>query len=362
MVPRGGFTSSASFSSSTSVATDSIRIAQGRRTVARVHPGPVMIATVAVVRRSWLRYAYVFTAIVVTVRFAYTFPDDANHGYLELLAVLFIAGTNPLRADERGVCLAALRWLPLWVLFFSGLQKLFYGTYVEGEFLAHRIATDAPGEFEFVFRHLMSGPELDAIRNTGPEGPYRLTSGLAVVASNAVYVSELLAGALLAWSRTRTAGFVLALGILVGIEAGAREFLFGGFMTCLLLLYVDERWMRPGAVAVVLLYVYVLLGAMGSCPSARSTEGVGMIGESANERRGNARRNARAFARSRSRCASGRSYTGCSSSRSTSTRGSSAAPPCTAPRTISALRSSTRRRSHRGSSTIAPSAPKPGRR
>ena len=68
------------------------------------------------------------------------FPNAANHMMLLLLGLIFLAFFEIDQDDEAVMALASLRWMTLIVLFSTGLQKVFYGTYFQGEFLAWSIA------------------------------------------------------------------------------------------------------------------------------------------------------------------------------------------------------------------------------
>ena len=127
-----------------------------------------------------------------------------------------------------------------------------YGTYFNGAYLAYLIPREEG--FRDVFATLLPDHEFQSVMESSRSGPYRLYSVPGLIASNATYVLELLASLMLltAWRR---AGVVIALGVVIGIEVGARELMFGVLLINLLALYGSIRVVKYTAVASALLYV-----------------------------------------------------------------------------------------------------------
>ena len=88
---------------------------------------------------------------------------------------------------------------------------------------------------------------------------YQLESWPALVMSNAVYAAEILTGILLLIPPLRPLGFALGLGSIIGIEAVAREFMFGSLVLSLLMIYRSAAWSRAAFWAGVMIYAAVLL-------------------------------------------------------------------------------------------------------
>ena len=181
-------------------------------------------------------------ALAVAVSKAvWVFPGSSNHFFLELMCLSSLS-LRSARGDEGAETreiLAALRWIPALVFFWSGLNKALYGTYFNGAFLASWMPNRS---FAWVFGWLMPDAELQAILRTEPPGPFAFESSLALVASNAVWVGEIAAGLLLLYRPLRPVGLLVGLALLIGIEIGARELLFGLLMLNLLALYQPLRW------------------------------------------------------------------------------------------------------------------------
>lgn len=197
------------------------------------------------------------------------FPHNANHQYLAIALLVLIAlafsgaaagadGGTSASADssavparpERGprvdpgdarAAVAAMRWVVLSGLAWSGVMKLRYGYWLGGEFLSYQIATD-PG-FARVFAPIVPGAEwarLVALENRIGAGPFRAQAPLLVAVSNLTWLAELVLPIGLLGSRTRTIAMVASLALLIAIQVGAREIFFAGIMIGGLLLF-DRR-------------------------------------------------------------------------------------------------------------------------
>jgi len=187
-----------------------------------------------------------------------TFPLTDNHFYLEVLALCLVCLAGRGRAEDDALVLQGLHWLCAIVLFQTGLQKLLYGHYLTGDFLAFMVA--AQDRFGDLFGLLLSADTVVALRShdvfrTGA-GPFRVDSLPLVVASNAVWIAELVLPGLLLWRRTRTAAMWAALALVVGIQTGAREFGFMILFSNLLLLFAPGNW--NGRILPILGIVFVL--------------------------------------------------------------------------------------------------------
>jgi hypothetical protein len=171
------------------------------------------------------------------------FPRTGNHLYLyAFVFVLFLL--HDLRVDiERQWLIGALRWILLVVLFYSGFQKLLHGYYTNGEVLAFAISEEE--SFRKFFGMFLPESEirrLEAYRIVPGSGPYRLYSPLGLLISRGTVVAEMGLPLLLYVKKTRLIGLLGAIVLIVGIEWGAREFLFGILFTNLLLLFGPARW------------------------------------------------------------------------------------------------------------------------
>ncbi len=208
-----------------------------------------------------------FAAVLVQV--AWRFPFTANHLFLELvcLALLSVVSRGSRREDEA-LALAGLRWATAIVLFHTGLQKLLYGHYFRGDFLALMIGSQE--RFARVFAWLLSTDEVarlaDLDRKATGAGPYRVQHAGFVLASNAVWLAELFLPALLIVRRTRVWGALGGLALMLSIQVAALELGFALLFVNLLLLFLPGRWGGRLLPATGLLLAYALAAGFGWLP------------------------------------------------------------------------------------------------
>jgi hypothetical protein len=226
-----------------------------------------LLCLVAAWRGSFTRSAVAVSAGGLALSVALAFPFNANHQLVQGLLLVALALARPDEDADRRDVLRTARWIAVAVMFWAGTQKLLWGFYFGGEFLAWRVAVD-PG-FAEVFRFLMPQAEwqrLLALESVEGAGPYRVDSLLFVLVSNASWLAEwAIAGGLLV-ARTRTLAAVAGLLFLVCVELAARELFFGGLLAFLLLLFegrlaaVRSLWLFVPA------YAYLFAMAVGWVP------------------------------------------------------------------------------------------------
>jgi len=209
---------------------------------------------------------------VLLYQILWTFPNTPNHIYLSVWAMALLAGFGSLSRDtdeDRALQLQTLQWSLVIVLFYSGFQKLFYGSYFQADFLAYQIGTDLT--FAEFFRFLLPADELTRLVGIDPSqegaGPYRTSSLVLLAISNSVYLAEMGLSIALLHPRTRTPAAFIGIAFVASLQGGAREIFFGLLMLNLLLLFpqksaLNRRLLWP----LVALYVYVLLASMGILP------------------------------------------------------------------------------------------------
>ena len=204
----------------------------------------------------------------LALQLGWHFPQHANHFYLELLCVLILALVG--RNDPAGEALAlrGLRWLTAIVLFHTGLQKVLYGHYFQGDFLA--LMAGNQERFANLFRLVLPADELTRlasyeVHRTGA-GPYRVSHLPFVVASNLVYLAELGLPFLMMWARTRVLGAVLAIALMVAIQLGAIEVGFAFLFLNLLFLFLPGSWNRRLLPVFAFVLVYAVGAAFGWLP------------------------------------------------------------------------------------------------
>ena len=210
-------------------------------------------------------------AILVAVRIVLSFPLTANHVFLEFLVLLFLSILDESRKEEGDVLMRGVRWLTVGFFFHTGLQKLLYGRYFDGQFLGHSIAFE--DRFAWFFRPMLPAAEFARLRGQATviegAGPYSVDSALFLVLSNGVYLFEMAAAVLLLVPRTRSVTAVVSILFVVGIEAGARELIFGVFMISLFLLFMRRSPMRWSFWAIAAVYGYLAAGSFGLVPFFR---------------------------------------------------------------------------------------------
>ena len=200
--------------------------------------------------------------------------DTANHVFLEGVFLTFFALCRLEDEEEATFLLQCTRLTTAVFFFYTGLQKVFYGYYFDGQFLAYMAATSE--FFHLVFQYAIPAEELERLMAfNGPSpsvgrftaavgaGPYRVDSPLFVLLSNFVYVFEMGAGILLLNARARNWAAFAAIGFVLAIEAGARELTFGILMINLLLLYTERAWVGRLLPLWLFLYAWLVLGTHG---------------------------------------------------------------------------------------------------
>lgn len=215
----------------------------------RVLQVAMMVAMVLAVLLSfrsafWRKVAFGGAAALVVAKYIAAFPVNSNHFHLEVLLVVLLSLVRLEDAEQRALLVGMVRALFAWVMLFSGLQKLAYGTYFQASFFATTVSQQ---RFGWVLRHLTSEEEfgrLTQLSQTDGAGPYLFESFPVLALSNAVYVSEIATGVMLLVPRLRRYGAYLALFVIVGIELVARELLFGLLACNMLAFYFSERVQR----------------------------------------------------------------------------------------------------------------------
>jgi len=208
-------------------------------------------------------YCVMASLAVMSVWLVMLWPTFANHTLLEWSILLFLV----LCLGDAELGLKALRWLVAIVLFHTGSQKLVMGHFFEGEFLAWAIAVEA--NFREFFGLVLSDAEIARLVAMGGRlgtGPYTTTDPMLLVISNAVWIGEMGLAILLLVPKLRKLALWGALALLLGIELGAREVIFGCLFSFLLLMFYEGRkayalWpVLAGLQLLAMLSLYLLPG------------------------------------------------------------------------------------------------------
>lgn len=202
-------------------------------------------AAAAAWRPSWASPATAVVAGVVAVDFAVQFPGNPNHQYLQGVSLALLLLLRESVDHEVTLLTAGLRWLAVLALFYAGLQKLLYGLYFQGEFLAWAVARNE--RFARILGPAMPAAELERLSGIvlrEGAGPFRVDSPLFAVLSNVAYGAELVLPVMLLVPATRKLAVFGTLAYFVAIESAARELFFGGMMAALVLCFGPAAWLR----------------------------------------------------------------------------------------------------------------------
>ena len=168
------------------------------------------------------------------------FPTVSNHFFLVFFCLLLLQLLDLDRPREALLGLQACRWLMVIVLFYTGVQKLLYGTYFQAQFLSWTIAHD--DRFSTAFGMILPSAEAQRLAALAEStGPFGSEWWLLVAISNFVYLFELIAPVLLICRPTRAAAVAATAVFLVAIETGAREILFGCVFLNMLFLFTRKN-------------------------------------------------------------------------------------------------------------------------
>ena len=215
----------------------------------------------------WARGACAGAALLAASEVVLSFPEAANHHYLQLLVLGLLAWTNRLNPGEATALTGGLRWIGLLGLIHAGWQKLLHGHYLDGSFLAFAISRN--DRFSSFFAWLAPAQEVERLQGLSfglGAGPYRVDSALFQAIANLTWVAEIVLPLMLLFRQTRHLGLLLVLGYIIAIELGAREIFFGGLIVNLLLLFAPTDWNRKLLPAFVGLYLLALLSTLGVIP------------------------------------------------------------------------------------------------
>jgi hypothetical protein len=204
---------------------------------------------------------------LLAIKLVASFPITSNHFFIEFLCVALLVLCDPRDGAQRALLLEAARWLTVIVLFYTGLQKVLYGTYFDAQFLGLSIGHKPT--FAWLFAWLVPADEIARLQALHPlapgNGPFAIRSPLALAAANGVWLFEMLAAPALVWRRTRPIAAVAALVVVACIEAGARELLFGLVFVNLLLLFFAHpvnRTLLPASLGALAALVASRLGLL----------------------------------------------------------------------------------------------------
>ena len=216
----------------------------------------------------WRRVALAALAVSHAVLVWREFPATGNHAYLEVILCLLGAFLCVDEPAERVLLVRALRWIVALIFVWSGVQKLVHGFWVHGQYLAY--ALDSAG-FRPVLGLLLAPDELARLagyRGDVGDGPYLVSSWRLLAVSNGTWLVEVALGPLLLWPRTRVPAALAGLGLLLGIEVGAREVFFGLVFANAILTFLPPAAHRRAVIPAALILLALTLSRLGILPEA----------------------------------------------------------------------------------------------
>ena len=242
--------------------------------------GLVVVALVGCVPRCAL-WATRIAALLVFAEIAVRIPHVANHLFLEFVLLTLMALLDDRDEPEGALLLQGLRCTIGVFFFYTGLQKLLWGYWFDGQLLAFMAATEE--RFATIFQFVIPTDELARLHSYNtthlerpgvwkpwPDaGPYRVDSIAFVALSNVIYLGEMTAGIGMLVRRVRVPAALAAMGLVVGIEAGARELTFGALMLAALLLFVPGARTRQAFPLFAAFYLYLVAARLGWVPMFR---------------------------------------------------------------------------------------------
>lgn len=205
-------------------------------------------------------------AALQALRVVQAFPATANHAYLQLVLLVLAALLAGTSAAESAQLLRSCRAITAAVFFHAGLQKLLYATYFDGRMLAVLISKHE--RYRVAFEPIIGASEVARLASLNAhlpgQGPYVADSVLLTVIANATWLLELGLAALLL-TPIAIAPW-LGAGLIILIELGARETVFGAVMLGLLALFLPASAALKTQRALLVLVILGCAIAFGFLP------------------------------------------------------------------------------------------------
>ena len=245
-----------------------LTIAVHQVTTARwIQAGIILLCALVGLKERYRLWATVVVLIVLLVRHVTTFPMVSNHSYLEFTLISLYCWIDSSKAEERELFLEACRWLTVIIFFYSGVQKLWYGEYFDGRYLAYLAAVSPKSRMAF---ELLIQPEeltrLVSYERQAGSGPFLIDSVIFKVVSNGAWISEIVLGLLLLFRKVWPLAVVCAIFTTFVIEFIAREFIFGVLMVSMLFLFCRRDVNRRLLPVYVVFLGYLVAVKLGWVP------------------------------------------------------------------------------------------------
>ena len=204
------------------------------------------------------RAAFAAIGIIQAIIFWREFPASSNHSFLEVFICFLAASMDVEDEGDRRLYANAVRWMVCVILFYSGVQKLVHGYWDHGEFLSYSAQRQS---YERVLGFLLPQAELARVIEYGKEpgaGSFRTQSTAFLWVSNFVWLAEIVLAPLLVFARTRVIAVIAAILLMVAIECGALELMFGVMFVNCICMFAPAKWHRFAA-GFLVLFVLALL-------------------------------------------------------------------------------------------------------
>ncbi len=244
-----------------------LTIAVHQVTTARwIQAGIILLCALVGLKERYRRWATVVVLIVLLVRHVTTFPIVSNHSYLEFILISLYCWIDSSKAEEKELFLQTCRWLIVIIFFYSGVQKLWYGEYFDGRFLAFLAASP---KSRMAFDLLVQPEELTRLvsyKMQAGSGPFLIDSVIFKVVSNGAWISEIVLGLLLLFRKVWPLAVVCAIFTVFGIEFIARELIFGVLMVSLLFLFYRRDVNRRLLPVYIVFLAYLAAVRLGWLP------------------------------------------------------------------------------------------------
>ena len=195
------------------------------------------------------------------------FPGVANHTYFEVILLAFLCWIDRSKEEQRELFFQSCRWFLIIVFFYAGVQKVWYGEYFDGRYLAY-LASVAE-KTRTAFELLLPPEELSRLigyQIRPGSGPFLVDSLFFKTLSNMAWISEIAVALLLLFRRTRTLGIIFGVGTMFAIEFIARELVFGILILNLLFLFSTRDVNRRLLPAYICALIYLAAVALSWAP------------------------------------------------------------------------------------------------
>ena len=224
---------------------------------------PILGCALLGLKARYGRLAALGALVVLLIVLVPNFPSIANHSFFEAILIALLCWIDRSEEEQRELFFQVCRWFLIIVFFYSGVQKVWYGEYFDGRYLAF-LATVAL-KTRTAFELLLPPEELSRLlgyRIVPGSGPFLIDSLFFKIMSNGVWISEIAGALLLLFRRTRTLGILFGIGMMFAVMFIARELIFGILVLNLLFLFSARdvnRRLLPAYIGVLIYLVAVEL-------------------------------------------------------------------------------------------------------